>query len=69
MESVEKKWEKYKTSLDDLTDDDRKSIHSISSNYCEGLLNNIDSRFPEPELLTAFYIFDAARTLKVDREK
>ena len=43
----------------DLYEDDVKQIRCTTKTYCEALLRNLKDRFPEPQILFAFRIFDA----------
>ena len=43
----------------DLYEDDVKQIRCTTKTYCEALLRNLEDRFPEPQILFAFRIFDA----------
>ena len=45
-------------SQNELFEDDIKLIQSTTKTYCEALIHNLDDRFPEPEVLFAFRIFD-----------
>ena len=54
-------WQKFEVELGPLTDDDSSSMQLLATHYCEALLANLDDRFPEPHVLSAFQIFDSLR--------
>ena len=54
-------WQKFEFELGPLTDDDSSNMQVLATHYCEALLANLDDRFPEPHVLSAFQIFDPLR--------
>ena len=61
--SLKLDWEKISKILPatqkDLYEDDVKQIRCTTKTYCEALLRNLEDRFPWPQILFAFRIFDA----------
>ena len=45
-------------SLGELTEEQKNWAESLSSRYCTEICYEIDKRFPEPDILTSFKIFD-----------
>lgn len=62
VSAIKKDWSKISQILPDgqeLTLSDIDYVRAKCKCYCSALLANIDARFPEPEVLFAFRIFDA----------
>jgi len=63
INSLKLDWEKFSkilpSSQNELLQDDFKLIGCTSKTYCETLLHNLEDRFPEPKILSAFRIFEA----------
>ena len=63
INSLKLDWEKISKILPaiqkDLYEDDVKQIRCTTKTYCEALLQNLEDRFLEPQILFAFRIFDA----------
>ena len=60
--TLQKDWQRYfQQVLGDWTDDDCDSMDRLTTSYCEALKTSLSHRFPEPDILTAFRIFDPNR--------
>ena len=63
LNSLKLDWEKISKILprsqNALLEDDVKLLRFTTETYCDALLCNLEERFPEPEVLFAFRIFDA----------
>ena len=55
-------------SQNELLEEDIELIQSTTKTYCEALIHNLDDRFPEPEVLFAFRIFDV-KEIPLDAHK
>jgi hypothetical protein len=58
--NMSRDWARFSEELGPLNDRDRQQISSLTKRYIGQTLLNIDDRFPEPEILGAFKIFDPA---------
>ena len=56
--SLRSSWYKYQSDLGEFTDSDAQMAKQLVSEYCLKLIDNLHDRFPQPELITAFKIFD-----------
>ena len=70
--SFKKDWEKISKILppsqNGLNEEDLENIRTMAKNYCDSLLKSLDERFPEPQVLCAFRIFEI-REIPSDPEK
>ena len=55
---LESDWHRFAEELGELGDRDRESTKRMTVAYCNSLLDNLKDRFPEPEVVSAFIIFD-----------
>ena len=59
VNSLKLDWEKILLAAQkDLYEDVVKQIQCTTETYCEALLRNLEDRFPEPQILFTFRIFD-----------
>ena len=63
--NLQEDWQlRFQLILGNWTTDDSNSMDCMTTTYCEALLKSISHRFPEPEILTAFSVFDPNRIPK-----
>ena len=63
--SLRSSWYKYQSDLGEFTDSDAQMAKQLASEYCLKLIDNLHDRFPQPELITAFKIFDPNQVLPI----
>lgn len=56
--NLERDWHLFADELGELSEKDRESTKRLTTAYCNALLDNLKDRFPEPEIVSAFIIFD-----------
>ena len=57
-ETLVKDWHLFELQLGEWTDADANSMDELTLTYCSMLPSNVDDRFPEPRVLSAFRISD-----------
>lgn len=51
-------WHRFVDKLGDFSSKDREATNHLTIKYCDALLDNLKDRFSEPEIVSAFSIFD-----------
>ena len=57
LTKLENDWSRF-GEIGQIKESDRERVKHMTTAYCDALLRNLTSRFPQPEILAAFGIFD-----------